>query len=163
MRKYSDDDIFFYGNYKIYNNNVFQYAEEEENEINETSYNKNRDLNIIGRVALIQINITNDIKVFCDKKYDNTCVKSKGGKCLTCGEGTFYDVENANEITQFLIGENYYFDKNKKVFIKCHKRCKNCEKEYSLTNMECLECLNTTSFYLRDGNCLEKPNFIYNF
>ena len=84
-------------------------------------YENNRNKNIIGKAALVQINILDDIKIFCDEKIDETCLKSNN-TCLTCGKGKFYDVENANEITQLLIGENYYFDNYKKVFVKCHKR-----------------------------------------
>jgi hypothetical protein len=129
----------------------------------EEFYENNRNKNIIGRAALVQINIFDDIKIFCDKKYDETCLKSNN-ICLTCGEGKYYDVENANEITQLLIGENYYFDNNKKVFIKCHERCKKCSKEYNSTNMQCDECLNETFYFLRDNNCLEKslcPYYYY--
>ena len=112
----------------------------------EEFYENNRNKNIIGKAALVQINIFDDIKIFCDKKNDKTCLKSNN-ICLTCGEGKYYDVENANEITQLLIGENYYFDNNKKVFIKCHERCKKCSKEYNSTNMQCDECLNETYYF----------------
>ena len=35
-------------------------------------YNDRRNMNITGRVALVQINILNDIKVFYDKNYYDT-------------------------------------------------------------------------------------------
>ena len=59
-------------------------------------------MNITGRVALVQINVLNDINIFCDKKYDQYALKSKEGKLIACGEGKFYDVENVNEITQLI-------------------------------------------------------------
>ena len=136
--------------------------EEEQQYIN--IYNMRRNLNIVGKASLIQINILEDIQTFCDKKYDDNCLKSNDNKCLTCGEGIYYDVENANEITQFLPGENYYFDFNKNVYIKCFSRCKKCSKEYNNTNMQCDECLNSEKFYLtKEKNCLEISYCEYNF
>ena len=41
-------------------------------------YNERRNMNITGRVALVQINVVNDIKVFCDKKYDEFARKFFG-------------------------------------------------------------------------------------
>ena len=79
-------------------------------------------------------------KVFCDEKYINTSIKKEDGTFLTCGLGKFYDVENANEITQTNLGINYYFDYNKNVYIKCHERCKKCSKEINITNMNCAQC-----------------------
>ena len=73
-------------------------------------------MNITGRVALLQINVLNDIKIFCDKKYDEFAIKSKEGILIACGEGKFYDVENMNEITQLNLGSNYFFDKKKCIY-----------------------------------------------
>ena len=42
-------------------------------------YNERRNTNITGRVALVPINVLNDIKVFCDKKYDETSLKAENG------------------------------------------------------------------------------------
>ena len=124
---YSDFDIQTNEEYNVAINKCIEF------------YENNTNKSIIGKAALVQINIFDDIEIFCDEKNDGTCLKSNN-ICLTCGEGKFYDVENANEITQLLIGKNYYFDNHKKVFVKCHKRCKSCSNEYSLTNMQCDEC-----------------------
>ena len=85
-------------------------------------YNERRNMNITGRVALVQINVLNDTRVFCDKKYDDTALKTKENKYLTCGNGKFFEVENENEITQLYLGINYFFDYNKNKYIKCHPR-----------------------------------------
>ena len=124
-------------------------------------YNERRNMNITGRVALVQINVLNDTKVFCDKKYDESSIKTKEGQYLTCGESKFYDIENANEITQTFPGINYYFDKNKNVFIKCHERCKTCSREYNTTNMNCDECFE--NFFLSNNNCLQISKCEYNY
>ena len=116
-------------------------------------YNEQINRNITGRVSLVQINVLNDIKVFCDDKYNQTSLKSKEGKYITCGDGEFYDVINQNEITQKNLGDKYYFDENKKIYIKCHERCKKCSKEYNDTNMNCDECYD--NYFLRNGICLE--------
>ena len=134
-------------------------------------YNSRRNLNIIGKAALVQINLYEDIKVFCSEEYDNNCFKlndSNNNECITCGEGKFYDVENVNEITQKYLGENYYFDYNKNVYIKCHPRCKKCSNEYNETNMQCDECINSEKYKLRDDKmCLEdnycKYNYFYDY
>ena len=81
-------------------------------------YDERRNMNITGRVALVQINVLNDIKIYCDKKYDEFAIKSEEGKLIACGEGRFYEVENMNEITQLNLGKNYYFDKPTNVYIK---------------------------------------------
>ena len=65
-------------------------------------------MNITGKVALVQINILDDINVFCDKKYDDSTIKNEYGDYLTCGEGKFYEVENGDEITQYLLGIKYH-------------------------------------------------------
>ena len=62
-------------------------------------------MNITGRVALVQINVKNDLKIFCDKKYDEFAILSEEGKLLACGGGQFYDVENVNEIVQLNLGK----------------------------------------------------------
>ena len=74
------------------------------------------------------------------------------------------NIENANEIAQYLIGENYYYDFNKNAFIKCHLRCKKCSKEYNNTNMQCDECLYNETFFLsKEKNCVEIPYCKYKF
>ena len=126
-------------------------------------YNERRNMNIIGKVSLVQINVFNDIKVFCDKIYDDTCIKSIENICITCGKGTFYNVKNENEITQMNLGLNYYFDINNNAYIKCHPRCKTCSKEYNKENMNCDSCYN--NFYIRNNTCLEtsycENNYFY--
>ena len=124
-------------------------------------YNNRRNMNITGRVALVQINVLNDTKVYCDKKYDDSVIKKENGKFLTCGKGKFYDIENADEITQYNLGINYYFDQNKNEYIKYHKKCKTCSKKYNITNFNCDDCFE--NYYLRNGLCLEIPNCEYNY
>ena len=124
-------------------------------------YNERRDTNITGRIAVVQINILNDIKVFCDKKYDEYAIKSKEGKLMACGEGKFYEVENANEITQSNLGKNYYFDKSKNYYIKCHEKCQTCSRKYNTTHMNCDLCIE--NFFIRNDNCLNISKCKYNY
>jgi len=155
----------------IDSSSLFQYINEDSMTFDdldecENIYSEERNFNIVGKAALIQINVLNDIKVFCDEANDFSCLKNNNEKCLTCGKGKFYDVENANEITQKLLGKNYYFNDKNNSYIKCHKRCKNCSNEYKENddkNMYCYECLNSAYFFLRDNNCLEKSYCEYNY
>ena len=156
-----------YEKIKNVSDNIFWEIDDEEKDtlkeefINE--YNERRNLNIIGKVSLVQINVLNDIKVFCDKKYDEFALKNENDIYIACGGevGIFYDIDNANEITQLNLGINYYFDNNKNSYIKCHQRCKTCSREYNDTNMNCDECID--NFFIRDDNCLEISNCSYNY
>ena len=140
---------------------LFNYTMKELDEKYKEYYNEQRNTNITGRVALVQINALNDIKVFCDDKYSDTSLKSKDGKYITCGDGEFFNVENVNEITQLHLGNKYYYDVNKKIYIKCHERCKKCSKEYNDTNMNCDECYE--NYFLLNGICLEISKCEYNY
>ena len=124
-------------------------------------YNKRRNFNITGRVALVQINVLNNIKVFCDKKYDEFALRTKEGELIACGQGTFYNVENMNEITQLNLGINYYFDNIKNCYIKCHQKCKTCSREFNDTNMNCDLCLD--NYFIEDDNCFEISECEYNY
>ena len=123
-------------------------------------YNERRNMNIPGKAALVPINVLEDIKVFCDKNYDEFAFK-KDNELLACGEGIFYDVDNANEISQLKLGNNYYFDNLKNSYIKCHERCKTCSREFNSTNMNCDECID--NYFVRDDNCLEISKCEYNY
>ena len=124
-------------------------------------YNRRRNMHITGRVALVQINVLNETKIFCDKKYDEFAIKSKEGKLIACGEGQFYDVENMNEITQLNLGKNYYFDKTKNYYIKCHEKCKTCSRKFNDTHMNCDICIE--NYFIRNDNCLAISECEYNY
>ena len=124
-------------------------------------FNERRNMNITGRVALVQINVKNDLKIFCDKKYDEFAILSEEGKLLACGGGQFYDVENVNEIVQLNLGKNYYFDKIKNVYIKCHEKCQTCSRKFNATHMNCDLCIE--NFFIKDDNCLNDTKCEYNY
>ena len=124
-------------------------------------YNQRRLMNITGRVALVQINVLNDIRVYCDNNFDESALKDENGKYLTCGQGTFYEVENEEKITQKHLGIHYYFDREKNYYIKCHEKCKKCCKLFNSTFMGCTECYE--NFFLRNGNCLEIAKCEFNY
>ena len=140
---------------------MFDSSEDEQINKYIKEYNLRRNMNITGRVALVQINAINDIKVFCDGKYDNYSLKNEGGYYLTCRKGIFYDVYNDNEITQLNLGINYYFNNKINSYIKCHKRCKTCSRIYNSTNMNCDECFE--NFFIRNDNCLEIAKCDFNY
>ena len=146
---------------KEYADDTFSSIEEDKLDNYIEIFNEKRNINITGKLALVQINVLNDTKIFCDKKYDETAIKSNNDEILTCGNGKFYDVKNENEITQLNLGINYYFDINNDVYIKCHKRCKTCSREYNDTYMNCDECYD--NFFLRDNLCLEISKCEYNY
>ena len=142
------------------------FSNEENNEILDDyikEYDKRRNTDIIGKVALLQINVLNDFKVSCDKKFNEFAIKNEyyPYNYIACGGGKFYDIINDNEITQFYPYENYFFDINKNFYIKCNKNCKTCSKEYNYTNQNCDSCYE--NHILRNGNCFEKPYCSYNY
>ena len=118
-------------------------------------------MNITGRVSLVQINVLNDIKIFCDKIYDKYAIKSEEGKLIACGEGKFYNVENMNEITQLNLGKNYYFDEINNYYIKCHEKCEICSRKFNNTHMNCDLCIE--NYYIRNDNCLPISECEYNY
>ena len=79
-----DFKISFYFDDYLYSNENLEDILDEYIEF----YENNRNKIIIGKAALVQINIFDDIKIFCDKKYDETCLKSNN-ICLTCGKENF--------------------------------------------------------------------------
>jgi len=81
---------------------------------------------------------------------------------ITYGDWKFFNIENANEITQLYLGNKYYCDINKKIYIKCHERCKKCSKDYNDTNMNCEE-LCYENYFLLNGTCLEISKYEYNY
>ena len=137
--------------------NISNNTDEKYKEI----FNERRNTNITGRVAFVQIHVLNDTKVFCDENYDNTSIKDIEGKKIACGFGKYFDVENANEITQYDLGTKYYFNKNNDAYIKCHEKCKRCSRLFNETNMNCDECYD--NFFIRDENCIEISNCKYNY
>jgi hypothetical protein len=80
----------FWKNLRNYSDEVYIHEDKIEY-IQE--YNERINTNLTGRVALLQIIVLNDTKIFCDDKYNQTSLKTKEGKYLTCGNGTYYDVE----------------------------------------------------------------------
>ena len=148
IQKNSEEAIW-----NIQNNNLKRLFIEE--------YNERRNMNITGRIALVQINVLNNINVFCDKKYDQYALKSKEGKFIGCGEGKFYDVENVNEITQLNLGKNYYFDNIKNYYIKCHEKCKTCSRKFNDTHMNCDVCID--NYFIQNDNCYEISKCEYNY
>ena len=101
----------------------------------------------------IEFKFTADIDCFenCD-----TCT-SKGltldnQQCDTCKYG-FYFVENTNNC----YGEppdGYYFDRDKKIYSKCHDNCKICTIPSNGDIQNCLSCKENYLFY-KHTNCLD--------
>ena len=149
-----------FGKLKEYSDDTIKNINDDDLEKYTTIYNERRNFNITGKLALVQINVLNDTKIFCDKKYDETALKLNN-KLITCGKGKFYDVKNADEITQYNLGINYYFNISQDYYIKCHQKCKTCSREYNDLNMNCDDCYE--NFILRDTFCLEISECSYNY
>ena len=68
-------------NYSIIEKNSDGYLSNEENNKSKNyyieEYDRRRKTDIVGKVALLQINVLNDFKVSCDKKYDEFAIKKK--------------------------------------------------------------------------------------
>ena len=106
--------------------------------------------------------LNKDINKF-DKCYFScgTC-RLKGNKnkhkCDTCAEN-YYPTEGNeylfNCYTDSDKPKNYYFDNNKKLFVKCNPTCGECS-EYGNTNTSnCLSCIKYHHFFSNEpGNCI---------
>ena len=102
------------------------------------------------------------LKMF-DRCYDScgTC-RIKGNKykhkCDTCAEN-YYKTEG-NEYLSNCYKEsnkpnNYFFDENKKLFVKCSQTCGECTSRGDRYSNNCTTCLNYHHFYLEEpGNCI---------
>ena len=107
--------------------------------------------------------LNKDINKF-DKCYFScgTC-RLKGNKnkhkCDTCAEN-YYPTEGDEYLFNCYNDEdkpnNYYFNKDKKLFVKCNPTCNECsEKGESNTNSNCLSCIKYHHFYSNEpGNCI---------
>ncbi len=107
--------------------------------------------------------LNKDINKF-DKCYFScgTC-RLKGNKnkhkCDTCAEN-YYPTEGNEYLFNCYNDEdkpnNYYFNKDKKLFVKCNPTCNECsEKGESNTNSNCLSCIKYHHFYSNEpGNCI---------
>ena len=156
--------------FNIIENNSDGYFSNEENYESKyyyiKEYDQTRNTDIVGKVALLQINVLNDFKVSCDKKYNEFAIKRKNyyyyeNDYIACGGGKFYDIINDNEITQFYPYKNYFFNKTNNSYIKCHESCKTCSREYNDTNQNCDTCYE--NYILKNGNCVEFPRCSYNY
>ena len=67
-------------------------------------------------------------------------------------------------------GENYYLYADYNIYYKCYSSCKNCDKQGTVTNHNCNECLDGFSFiskendkYSVENNCYENCENLYYF
>ena len=92
-------------------------------------------------------------------EYDNYCYD-------TCPNTTFLKTNNEYLCLDKTKGDNYYYDKDKKVFRECYNTCKTCNKEGNKTNNNCIECKDGFMFLnnsLNETNCYEISQYYYYF
>ena len=149
-----------------------------------SKYYGNHDLNsyykpekFLGKLIKFNFQFSNPINSFyCDLDYCGSCLYSYPNKCLTCLNGLNKLAENSNICYNTLPENNYYYDENKSMYMKCHINCNKCsqgpiyeENTYDdLVSTNCLECKN--GYYEKEfngfKNCLpnncHKLFYVYN-
>ena len=83
-------------------------------------------------------------------------------QCKKCNEG-YYFVENTNNCMTIeeMKGTNYYFDKEKNMFIKCYNDCLTCFDKGDDKDMKCSTCENN-KYFAEPNNCIEDiTNYYY--
>ena len=80
-------------------------------------------------------------------------------KCETCIEGYYFEENTKNCYKE--ANEGFYFDSNNKIFSKCYKNCKTCDKINEGENIHnCLTCKENYLLY-NNSNCLNCKYYNY--
>lgn len=80
-------------------------------------------------------------------------------KCIECKNGFYFMEGTKNCFSE--IKYHYYFNKDKKMFSPCYRKCLTCNtKEQDSTHMNCLSCESPSIFYSKSSNCLNCENYV---
>ena len=113
----------------------------------------------IGKLTKFNFRISNPINSFnCELEDCGSCLYSNPSKCLTCLSQYKKVAEDTNKCFDNIPGDNYYYDENRSMYMKCHSNCNKCiqgpiykENTYDdLISTNCLECKN--GFYEKEYN-----------
>ena len=115
--------------------------------------------------------LNKDINKF-DKCYSScgTC-RLKGNKnkhkCDTCAEN-YYPTEGNeylfNCYNDFDKPKNYFFDNDKKLYVKCSSTCNECSEKGNKNNNNCTTCIRYHHFFEKEpGNCIMEGTQPLNF
>ena len=131
----------------------------------------------LGKLTKFNFRFSNIINSFtCDLDYCGSCLYSNPNKCLTCSDISKKLAEGTNICYDNLPGNDYYYNENKNMYMKCHLNCDKCSqgpvfKENTLDDLissNCLECKNGYYEIEYNGykNCIkndcDKLFYLYN-
>ena len=129
---------------------------------------------------LVGVNYNDTNPIICDNKIDiengyyknqdnvyylcseecKTCFE-KDNKCLICQENYYFleNSKNCYNISNYPKG--YYFNKEKKIFSKCHNNCQTCTEGPIKDKMNCDTCKNNFQYDKITKNCNENDSNIF--
>jgi len=79
-------------------------------------------------------------------------------QCIKCKEN-YYKVNGTNNCFNRMT-DSYFLDKDKELFMPCHKNCLSCNNYGNDTNMNCSSCEDDFDFYKKSSNCLNCPKYV---
>jgi hypothetical protein len=92
------------------------------------------------------------------EKCETYSEKDDDQKCLTCKTGFYFKEGTKNCYSEQ--PSKSYFDKEKGMWMSCHKNCLTCSGKATENKMNCLTCESGVNFYQKSSNCLKCPTFV---
>jgi hypothetical protein len=92
------------------------------------------------------------------KSCDENSEKEDDQKCVTCKAGYYFKEGTKNCFVE--APKKTYFDKDKNMWVSCHKNCLTCSGKATESQMNCLTCETGVNFYQKSKNCLKCITFV---
>ena len=114
---------------------------------------------ILGKYFSFNFYINNGLLCYqnCETCYEES-KNMFNQQCIKCKEN-YYKINGTNNCFNKMT-DSYFFDKNKELFMPCHKNCLSCNNYGNDTNMNCLSCDDDYDFYKKSSNCLNCPKYV---
>ena len=119
----------------------------------------------IGRTSFYNFTINNRPNISYDSNCNENCKICYDSKCIKCQNPFQLIIGEDNDCQTTVSNNNYYYNQNYQVYIKCHDNCKNCTRgpTYYDDNLEiedtnCDECIDDYFKMENTNNCVNKNN-----
>ena len=143
-----------------------EYIIEEQHYVDEdfSSYYKKKKF--IGRTAQFNISISEQQNIINESTTCEAIILNDVTKCISCKNKNSFVLEDTNICKDNINDDNYYFNKTRMMYMKCHNNCKSCisgpiyeENTYDiLINTNCKECKNNFYMIGNTSNCSNENN-----